>query len=205
MLLSQVTPEQMKALTDDQVTEIVYGSCADDGQTGLAALLLGSSPLVMRERAEAAARLYLDGRVSYIIPSGGVQWDTDRGRMSECDRMSLMLEEMGVPREAIIPENEATTTRENMLFGAAQMERHLHPRGQFRVFIVSSACHLRRSLALARLYLPRTALLSCCPDQSPDGQRDQWQKTEERRKDVYWELDLLKKCVDLGDIADIEF
>lgn len=78
------------------------GSLKDDGLSGIAAILLGGKPLVLRERAQAAAKLYHDGRVPCIIPTGGVQWDTELGLMSEADYMAHLLKEYKVPDDAIL-------------------------------------------------------------------------------------------------------
>lgn len=205
MKVSNLTAEQLKALPIAQIGEIVFGDYQDDGLTGDAALLLGGPPYSMPERAQAAAALYLAGRVPRIIPTGGVKWDTDKGHMSEAEYMALLLEEAGVPREAIILENEATTTRENMVYGTVQLERSLRMRGSYRVYIVSSPCHIRRSVALAHLFLPRTAKISGYAAHCPQGVRETWHLDAEQANDVYWELNLLGELIREGEIEDIEF
>lgn len=205
MRLSEVSVEQMASFSMEQVTEIVFGGWEDDGEKAIAALLLGGNPIVLRERAQGAAQLYHEGKVPLIIPTGGVQWDTDSGRMSEAEYLKMLLKEYGVPEEAIALENEATTTRENMILGGLMIERRLRPRGPFRVYVVSSRSHLRRSLALARNYLPRTATVIGHPGVCPEGTRDQWYKNELQRTRGLRELEFLKKYVDTGEIEDIEF
>ena len=83
MKLSQLSADQLSSLGSEQVDRIVFAEKEDQLDKGLAAILLGGSPLVMAERARAAAELYHQNAVTYIIPTGGVRWDTDRGRMSE--------------------------------------------------------------------------------------------------------------------------
>ena len=206
MKLSQVDMEKIYDLSVEQKTEIVFGSCADDGLTGAAAILLGGIPEVLRERAQAAAQLYLSGRVPYIIPTGGVEWDTELGRMTEAECMSRLLREYGVPEEAIILENQARTTRENMIFCTLQLTRTLKKRVHYRVYIVTSAAHLRRSLALANLYLPRSVEIAGCPGVCVEGNRENWYKSEFHTKRVHRELELLKLNIDMDeDIDDIEF
>jgi len=88
MKLSELDPNSLSELTHAQVTDIVFGVIGDDGLSGIAAVLLGGRPLVLRERAQAAAKLYHDGCVPCIIPTGGVKWETERGVCSEAEYMA---------------------------------------------------------------------------------------------------------------------
>lgn len=205
MKLSQLNDSMLADLSTEQVTSIVFGSLKDDGLSGIAAILLGGKPLVLRERAQTAAKLYHDGRVPCIIPTGGVQWETELGLISEADYMAHLLKEYKVPDDAILLENQAKTTRENMIYGTLLLEKTFHPRGKYRLYIVSSPAHLRRALALAQLYLPRNALISGCPAQSNKGAADNWTLDDEQVARVYRELGLIKKTIDHGDMEDIEF
>lgn len=205
MKLSAFDKDKLDELTREQVSEIVFGSCGDDGVSCDAALLLGCNPTAMPGRTRAAANLYHAGRAPYIVPSGGVFHDTPLGRMTEAEYMALLLKEYGVPEDAIILENQATTTRENMICGTLQMVHTLKKYGPFRVCIVTSPSHLRRSLALAKLYLPRTVEISGCPGVCPEGQKDTWHLDEQQTEWVWDEVRLLKKYIDFGDIEDIEF
>ena len=121
MKLSQITTEQIKLLSDEQLNSIVFGGEGADNVTdgGCAdvALLLGTRPDIAKERAEAAAELYLGGRVRHIIPTGGVEWETDGRTVSEARYMADILCSLGVPEDAITLEEEARTTKENMIFG----------------------------------------------------------------------------------------
>lgn len=207
MKLSQQNYDTLRQLPVEQITEIVYGgdSCRDDGKEGTVALLLGGNPLVMPERALGAANLYKAGRVKYIMPTGGVKWDTEFGHISEADCMKQHLLNLGVPEEAILPENEATTTRENMIYCTLQLDRQLRLRGDYRVYVVTSPAHLRRSLALARAYLPRKVRISGYPGVCPQGMPDTWHQDAFQTERVYRELELLHRFIHDGDIDDVEF
>ena len=207
MKLSQQNYDTLRQLPREQITEIVYGdsSCQDDGKEGLMALLLGGNPLVMKERAMGAANLYKAGRVKYIMPTGGVEWDTEFGRMSEANCMKQHLLNLGIPEEAILVENQATTTRENMIFATLQIERQLKVHGAYRVYVVTSPCHLRRSLALAKAYLPRKVLISGYPGVCPQGMPDTWPQDDFQAERVYREAELLHRFIHDGDIEDVEF
>ena len=207
MKLSQQNYDALRQLPQDQITEIVYGngSCQDDGKTGVVALLLGGNPVVMPERAMGAANLYKAGRVKYIMPTGGVKWDTEFGHISEAECMKQHLLNLGIPEEVILLENEATTTRENMIYGPLQIERQLKIHGDYRVYVVTSPSHLRRSLALAKAYLPRKVLISGYPGVCPQGMPDTWHQDDFQAERVYREVELLHRFIHDGDIEDVEF
>jgi len=205
MRVSQLDARRLGELSVEEVDRIVFDDCTDCGAKAAAAILLGGNPNVLRERASAAARLYREGRVPYIIPTGGVAWDTDMGRMTEAERMQQYLLEFGVPQEAILLENQATTTRENMIFATLLIERRLKPRGPFDLIVVTSPAHLRRSMAIAKMYLPRTASIAGCSGDCPQGMPGVWHRDDYQITRVQRELGLIKEQIDQGDMEDIEF
>lgn len=205
MKVSELDAARLGELTVEEIDRIVFYNCADEGKSGAAAILLGGNPNVLRERASAAARLYREGRVPYIIPTGGVKWDTDMGRMSEAERMAEYLKEFGVPQDVILLENQATTTRENMIYATLLIERTLKPRGPFTLLIVTSPAHLRRSMAIAKMYLPRTAQLHGVPGDCPQGMPGTWHNDDYQITRVQRELGLIKEQIDQGDMDDFEF
>ncbi|MBQ8345896.1 MAG: YdcF family protein, partial [Clostridia bacterium] len=173
------------------------------GKTAEFALLLGTRPVPARERALAAARLYHSGRVRYVIPSGGVEWDVNGRPMTEACYMAQILQEEGVPSEAIVLENEATTTKENMIYGALQMNRKTKFKTGKGVILVTSQNHMKRSLALAKTFLPRMTEISACPADS-SLPKEELLQSEEFVKALEKGLLLLKGLVDCGIIEDME-
>ncbi|MBQ8836394.1 MAG: YdcF family protein [Clostridia bacterium] len=166
MKISHVTEEQLLSMTPEQKWELVCGKIRDEGKSADFALLLGSKPSYSAARARSAAKLYNDGRVKYIVPSGGVKWESDGESLTEAEFMKRILVSNGVPEEAIIMENEATTTKENMICGTLQINR----KNRFadkNVMIVTSVNHMQRSLALAKTFLPNMVNISYYPSQ-PD-------------------------------------
>lgn len=205
MKFSQTDISILSNLDDAQITDIVYSFPTDDASQGDVALLLGSKPKYWKKRASAAAKLYLDGRVKYIVPSGGVEWEYQGETLTEAVGMARILKGMGVPDDAIVLENEARTTVENMICGALQIMRKNPKVGPQKVFIVTSPWHMRRSLALAKSYLPRYMQIAPYASNCPEGSREHWHETEEIAERVKIEVSLLKRFVDQGLIEDIEF
>lgn len=197
MKVSEVTEKQLLDMTPEQKWDFVCGGITDDGKSADYALLLGSCPCWSGPRAYAAAKLYREGRVKYIVPTGGVEWESDGETLSEANYMKRILLSEGVPEEAIIMENEATTTKENMFYSVLRINRATKFYGGKRVMIVSSLNHMRRSLALAKSFLPRFVEVCGCPSQF-DAPCDDITRLD-------GEIHLIWGLVHNGIIEDIEF
>lgn len=205
MKLSQIKVEDLPSLTVEQIAEIVFGGTYEEPTHADVALLLGTRPGFAEERALQAAKLYREGRVDYIMPSGGVEWETPSGEiMSEAYYMANIMMENGVSKEAILIENEATTTKENMIYGVLQMNRQLKIRNVRTVCIVTSANHMRRSRGLAKLFLPRSVKISYSianPPVDPIAFLLEGKNEKIARRGVA----LMKGLIDDGLIDDIEY
>lgn len=100
------------------------------------------------DRAWHAARLWKAGKAPIIIPSNkGAEF---------CDVKLLV--DLGVPREAVVLEGKAVNTEENARFVANILAAKNARRT--KVLLVTSACHMRRSLYLFKKYAPE---LECIP------------------------------------------
>lgn len=204
MKLSQLKGSDIRQLPKEQVDRIVFDGWTDDGGEGEVALLLGGNPIVLPDRCRAAAELWRAGRVSYIMPTGGVKWETDAGEMTEAEYMARCLKAEGIPEEAIILENDARTTHENMVCCTLLMLRILKIKTLHKVYVVSSPSHLRRSLEYARIYLPRVLEFAGYTDLSmPDGP-DNWPDDPFYANRVYREAELIHQACVRGWAEDIE-
>jgi len=205
MKLGQLSREQLSELTVEQITKIVYGNWKDDGSSAQVALLLGGKPFVCQERAEAAASLWRAGRVEYIMPTGGVPWDTPFGKLTEAELLRRYLIDMGVPDEIILMEAQATTTIENMIFATLQMERKFRIYNVSHVLVVTSSMHLNRATRVARNYLPASVKVSgyCIPREESDAWH--WHLSPVQIERAEKEVRLLWRLITSGQTPDIEF
>jgi uncharacterized SAM-binding protein YcdF (DUF218 family) len=203
MKITEVKKETLMALSPREKYDFICGDICDNGMSAPVALLLGGNPNNARNRALAAAELYRAGRVPYIIPSGGVKWDIDGEMISESHFMKRILMENGVPEEAIILENQATTTVENMIFGTLQIYRKLKFKNAPHVIIVTSEAHMKRSMALAKAIMPRALTFSAYPA-FHNAPTDEWFESEANLKALDTEVRLLKDLADSGFIEDME-
>ena len=204
MKITEMKKEELMALPYKEKYDFVCRGIADDGMSAPVALLLGGNPNNARNRALAAAELYLAGRVQHIIPSGGVKWDIDGEMISESNFMKRVMMEKGVPEEAIILENQATTTVENMIFGTLQIYRKLKFKNALHVIVVTSEIHMKRSLSLAKALMPRLLSFSTY-SAFHNAPTDEWFESETNLKAIDTEVRLLKDLADSGLIEDIEF
>lgn len=201
MKLSEVTKEYIASMPFEEKYNFVCGDIVDDGMSAPVALLLGGNPNNAIPRAKAAAELYHSGRVSHIVPSGGVEWDFFGEQVSEAHYMKRVLMENGVPEEAIILENEARTTKENMIYGTLQINRKLRFEKVDHVIIVTSRSHMKRSIALAKAFLPRKVSVSAYP---ANHEAIIAGMPESEGKWIAKEFDLIKGLVDSGLVEDME-
>lgn len=201
MKLSQT---DLSALTQEQVTKIIFDDVETDNESSAdVALVLGTPPDLSRERAEEAALLYKEGKVKILIPTGGVEWDTDGVMMSEAHFMKGVMLSMGVPEEAIILENQARYTSENMRYGAEIISTLKDVKS---VCIVTSIRHMRRSLILAHNILPKSLKIFGTAAQNSTITKDNWFTDPRFEALARNEVKFIKEhLIDKGQADDIEF
>ena len=203
MKISEMELDELYALSSQEKLDFFLREAQDDGAYRKVVLLLGSKPQNAICRAHAAADLYLAGRVSYIVPSGGVTWEHEGRRLSECELMTEVLMARGVPADAIIPENEATTTKENMIYATLRINRALKFKGIKEVLIITSFWHMKRSLALAKALFPRFVTPCGYAADIPERE-DEYLAKEENIQRLDGELRLLKGLVSGGWTEDFD-
>jgi len=76
----------------------------------------------VRERIEAAHRLWRDGYCRWLLVSGGL---TSGSHLTECEIIKTGLASRGVPAGSILEEHRATNTGENVIFSLPVIERQL--------------------------------------------------------------------------------
>ena len=107
------------------------------------------------DRAWHAARLWKAGKAPIIIPSN---------IGAELADVKLLVD-LGVPREAVVLENKAVNTEENAKF-VREILRERFSRVEHvdeikpKVLLVTSACHMKRSLYMFEKYAPA---IECIP------------------------------------------
>ncbi len=96
------------------------------------------------DRILYAAWLYQQGKVEKLLLTGGSIEFLNPGMGSAAEDMVDLFSMLGVPEEALWLETEAQNTYENAVFSAEMLEEA----GIERVYLVTSAMHMPRSVAM---------------------------------------------------------
>lgn len=118
------------------------------------AIVLGCDTEEAITRADMAANFYFAGGAPKLIVSGGVMRDYGGKKLSECEIMRLRLIEKGVPESAIIDENRASDTIENMTCGLVEMCKSCEILKVRNVTVITQPHHIPRSVLTAKIFLP---------------------------------------------------
>jgi uncharacterized SAM-binding protein YcdF (DUF218 family) len=132
-------------------------------------LALGSHDLRVPERA---AELYLEGFAPLVIMSGGLgNFTQEIWTEKEADKFAAIAVEKGVPKNAILIENNSTNTGENILFTQKLLkQKNLDPQS----FIVVQKPYMeRRSYATFKKHWPDKKLMVTSPQISFDAYPNQ--------------------------------
>lgn len=123
--------------------EIDYAAPAD------VIIVLGCSPyapqggpsVCLSSRTRHAARLYRRGLAEHVIATGGY---TDNGPTEASVMLQVLLEE-GVPREAVVLEEQAQNTIQNIAYSKAIMQQN----GWNTAILVTEPYHIKRATLIA--------------------------------------------------------
>ena len=199
MKLSEINEE---ILTDDQCEALIFHGIEYSGEPAEAGLLLGTNSHA-RNRAERAARLYLQGGVKTLIPSGNPAWDFPEGHFSEADYMKFVMMEKGVPENAIIPENQALTTPQNMTYGLEILKKNPALLEGNKLILITSGYHMYRSLCLAKKVFGDIRVIPY-PAWEENIRQETWRDSELGRSRIRNEVHFLIKHAADGVIEDTE-
>lgn len=190
-------------INEEIVQRVVFEGVEDrSGEKGDCILVLGGMcPLI--DRVPKAAELYEKGLCKSAVFSGGVEWDTVYGRMTEADSMARLAEELGMAKEHIIRDNLATTTEENMVCGALAIGRSIGYEKARRILLITSLYHMKRSKLIADLYLPPYMESLCCPAYGYITPTN-WNTDSEKRRKTIREVTMTRLLIEQGFIPDIE-
>ncbi|GBF35585.1 membrane protein [Desulfocucumis palustris] len=119
------------------------------------------------ERVERAAALYKAGYAPYMIVSGGELYHS----ITQAEVMAEHAEELGVPREALIPEARSESTYDNAAFS----KEIILQRGFKSAIVVTSNYHMQRSrFIFQRVFKNSGVNLTYCSAREPRFDPDRW-------------------------------
>ncbi len=200
MLVSRI---QENDLTPDLIDRLLFRGLEDSGDTADCIIVLGSMKAA-QYRVPAAAEAYRAGRAGKILLCGGVLRDFQGGKCTEAENMRKAALELGVAEEDIILENASQNTIENILFALIGLQRVFTLNAVSKVLLVTTAYHMRRSLAIARYLFPAHISVVPCPANDTHTRRENWMQTPEGIRRAQGEAMNIVRCVQNGVIPDFE-
>lgn len=200
MLVSTIKEEN---LTFDVVDRLLFQGLEDTGETADCILVLGSIKAA-QYRVPVAVDAYRAGRASKILMCGGKLREFPDGKYTEAEHMRRAALKLGVTEESIILENSSQNTVENIRFALRELQRTFGMDQVRRVLLVTTAYHMRRSLAIARHYLPAHMAVIPCPADDNNTRRDNWMNTPVGMKRAKAEAMKLVDYIKSGIIPDFE-
>ena len=123
--------------------------------------------------------------VIFVPGNGYPQMAEKAAQLTEWEFLRDVLMKNGVPREAILREDQATFTYENAIYSRQVTDReHLNIQ---KAILCCKACHARRALMYYKMLYPDTDFFvcSCCVD-SVD--KSNWSETNEGIDEVMGEM-----------------
>jgi len=175
MLVSTINED---GLTEEIVDQLLFNDLSDSGETADCIIVLGSIK-ASKYRVPVAVNAYKAGRARKIMLCGGALQDFSGKSLTEAEDMRKTALEMGVAESDIILENMSQNTLENTLFALIQLQRNFGINNVHRVLLVTTAYHMRRSLAIARYMFPAHIDVIPCPANDTNTKRENWMNTPE--------------------------
>lgn len=173
MLVSKITEED---LTTSVVDRLLFHGLEDTGEHADCIIVLGSMKAA-KYRVPVAVERHKAGRASKILLCGGKVRDFPDGTYREAEHMRQAAVALGVAEESIILENSSQNTVENLRFGLAALQQTLGLENIKCVLLVTTAYHMRRSLAIARNLFPEHIAIVPCPANDNNTRRENWMCT----------------------------
>ncbi len=195
MLVSRIKEED---LTDELLDRLLFEGLEDTGVSADCAVVLGSSKAV-KYRVPVAAELYHAGRVGSLMMCGGAAEG-----IPEALQMKEKAVSLGVPEKAVLTECSSLNTVENILYSMTELQRAFWLNRVKSLLLVTTAFHMRRSLAIARYLYPAHIQVYPSPAQDNHTRRHNWMLTEKSRGLVLQEAKNLILCAQNGVFPDFK-
>ncbi|ERL64595.1 YdcF family protein [Schleiferilactobacillus shenzhenensis] len=173
----------------------------DDGQPGDVIFLAGSR-MALTLRLPAAVALYQAGRAPYLLISGGRRWrNQPRG---EAAALGAAAEAQGVPAEALLLENKAQYTLQNVQFSKTLLDQTLGLDHIHRIILVTNNYHMNRLYHMMASQLPAHIQYSFHGTTDDATKADNWYRSDLGKRHVHHELASLQTAIKKGQVRDYD-
>ena len=173
MLVSKLKKED---LSIDTVDKLLFQGLKDTGEKVDCIIVLGSIKAA-QYRVPVAVDAYNAGRASKVMLCGGKLLEFPDGKYTEAEHMYKAVLRSGIAEEDIILEKSSQNTVENILFALIELQRTFWLNKVHKVLLVTTAYHMRRSLAIARYLFPEHIAIIPCPANDNNTRRENWMNT----------------------------
>ena len=200
MQVSQIKAED---LTIETVDKLLFHGLEDTGEQVDCIIVLGSLKAAIY-RVPVAVAAYKAERTKKILLCGGKSRDFSDGKYTEAEHMHKALLASGVAEDNIILEKASHNTVENILFALAKLEQAFGLNHVHKVLLVTTAYHMRRSLAIARHLFPEHIAVIPCPANDNNTRRENWMNTSVGIERAKGEATKIVSYIHKGIIPDFE-
>ena len=200
MLVSKIREEDLSL---DVVDRLLFQGLEDTGDDADCMIVLGSIKAA-KYRVPVAVEAYKAGRARKLLLCGGKLRAFPNGNYSEAEHMRQAALHLGVAEEDIILENASQNTVENIRFALTELQQSFELDSIRKVLRVTTAYHMRRSLAIARHLFPPHIAVVPCPANDKNTTRENWMKNEVGHERARKEALKLIQYVKTGIIPDFE-
>lgn len=200
MLVSKITEDD---LTVEVIDKLLFQGLEDTGEDADCIIVLGSLKAA-KYRVPVAVDAFKSDRAQSIMLCGGKFWDFPEGIFSEAEHMRQTALALGIADENIILESNSQNTVENIRFAIIELQRVFELNNIHRVLLVTTAYHMRRSLAIARYLFPNHIDVIPCPANDTSTRRDNWMNTPIGFGRAKSEAMNIIRCINNGIIPDFE-
>ena len=170
MRVSQITEDN---LTIETIDKLLFQGLEDTGENTDCIIVLGSIKAA-KYRIPVAVDAYKARRADKIVLCGGKLRDFPDGHYSEAENMRRSALDLGVAESDIILEDASQNTVENIQFALDKLQSTFGLKNIRSILLVTTAYHMRRSLAIAQHLFPKHIAVLPCPANDTNTKRDNW-------------------------------
>ena len=200
MLVSEINETE---LSPQLIDKLLFEGLEDTGECVDCIIVLGSGKAA-KYRVPIAVEAYHAGRSGKILMCGGKLRDFPDGCYQEAEHMKKAALSLGANERDILLERKSTNTAENLQFALEELNRAFQLNSIRSVLLVTTAYHMRRSLAIAQNIFPNHIQVIPCPADDTNTRRDNWMNTTIGTERVYGEARKIIWYIRNKFIPDIE-
>ena len=189
------------SLSEEQFRQVVFAGIENNIYDSDAAIVLGANPLHCTTRIQIANEWIKQVNCKAMVLSGGVKHRLGDNLISESNFMLLEALRVGIPRQILVIDNNARSTIENMICSLFELRMYFEMPDLRSVTIITEPYHMKRSLIIAKLFLPRYIKIGGFSGEKK--QEYNFQTDDELKKCVQNEAICLQQLILAGMADDI--